>query len=137
VIERYLEWRTARIGQKVLVAFPVPTLIELVWFLSFEIHFLAAMTAEPAALVSRLIYGDAVDPGLNRAIAAKSRDVPENLQENFLHHIGGVGRIVQQAADDVIDRLLKALNQRFIGSLFAAAEAIEQNGVFLPRAECG
>jgi len=27
---------------------------------------------------------------------AKRTHVPEYLQENFLHHVGGVGRIVQQ-----------------------------------------
>jgi hypothetical protein len=49
------------------------------------------MPLPPAALVRRFAQRDAVDPGTQRRLAVKSANSAEDLHENFLGQIGGVG----------------------------------------------
>src|ERR1700722_17129469 len=109
--------RPPRVRQEILIAL-MTALVYVARLGCFQIDFLAAVPAEPAALIARLIDRDPVNPGLNRTLAAESRDIAKYLQKNFLDHVGGIGRIVQQATDYIEDRLFEALNQRLISMLF-------------------
>src|SRR6185369_17934029 len=50
----------------------------------FQRDLFGSMPHEPAALVSRLVHGDAVNPGLQRALSAKAIHLAKNLQKDFL-----------------------------------------------------
>ena len=66
------------------------------------------MPEEPAPLVVSLVDRNPVDPGLETALAPEIIDVPEDLQENFLNHVRGIRRVVQEAQSQIIHRLLKS-----------------------------
>jgi hypothetical protein len=76
----------------------------------FDRHFPPAMPTKPSAMIPGFINGDAVNPGLERTLAAECSNIPKNLEKYFLNHIGRVGRIVHQAADHAVDRLFEALD---------------------------
>src|SRR5207244_12029285 len=89
-------------------------------------HFAAAMAEKPPALVVRFVHGDAVDPGLEAALAPEMTDVAEDLEEHFLDNVAGVAGLVQQQESEVINRLLEAREQRLIGRFFAGAQTADQ-----------
>ena len=87
---------------------------------------LAAMPSEPAPVIARLIDRDAVNPGLQRTLPAEGLHIPEHLEKNFLHNVGRVAGVIGKAAYQVIDRVLEALDQNFIGGFVALAEPGDQ-----------
>ena len=88
------------------------------------------MPEKPTPLVVGLVDGDAENPGLQAALAAKMAHISEYLEKHFLDHVGGVRRIVQQAQSEIIDRLLEAQEQRFVGPLRPFAEGADQRQIF-------
>ena len=60
-------------------------------------------------------------------------DVPKDFEEDFLHYIGGIARIVGQARHQVKDRMLEALDQRLVGGFLAFAQPGNQFLLFLSR----
>ncbi len=59
---------------------------------------MALVAAEPPVLVAGLVYGDLVDPGLQRTLATKTGHLAKHLQEHLLHYIGSIRGIVHQPA---------------------------------------
>src|ERR1051326_2175998 len=90
------------------------------------------MASEPAALVASFIHRDAVNPGLQRALAAETGHLAKHLQEHLLHYIGGIGGIIQKPDDHIEDRLLVANNQRFVRGLAARAQPLQQTLLRIP-----
>ena len=62
-------------------------------------------------MIVSLIDRDAIDPRFQAAIAAKRSDIAEHFQKNLLHDVGSVRRIVHQTANQIIHRLLIAMDQ--------------------------
>src|SRR5579863_8205191 len=79
MVQRLLQRRTSRVGQPV----QAPTRLAQA---RFQTHFLLTMTTKPASMVTGLVHRDPVNPGLERAVSPERSDIPENLQEHFLHH---------------------------------------------------
>jgi hypothetical protein len=90
-----------------------------------------AVTPVPPAVVVGFIHGDPVDPGLEAALGSKRPDFPEDLQEDFLHHVAGFTRVFQQAADEIVHRLFKPLNQRFVSGFVALSQPLDQELLIL------
>ena len=84
------------------------------------------MAEEPPPLIVRLVYRDAINPGLEAALAAEMADIAKDFEKHFLDGIAGIAGIVQQAERQVVDRLLEARDQRFIAFLFACAQLGDQ-----------
>src|SRR5882762_2217544 len=84
------------------------------------------MAEKPPSLVMGLIDGDAVDPGLEAALAPEMPDVAEDLEKNFLYHVRSIARIARQAESQIVDRLLEAREQGFVGGFFAGAQPANQ-----------
>ncbi len=60
----------------------------------------------PALPVARLVDDDAIDPGLQRRLAAESRQHPEDLQEDVLRQVEGVVVVGEQVERQLIDHPL-------------------------------
>ena len=84
------------------------------------------MAKKPAPLIMGLIDGDAVDPGLEAALAPEMPDVAEDFEKNFLHHVRRIAWVARQAESQVVDRLLEPREQGFVGGLFAGAQPANQ-----------
>ena len=78
-------------------------------------------------MIVRLIHRDPIDPGLQAAVAAERSDIAEHFQKNLLHDIASVRRIVEQAANQVIHRLLITLDQDFVGFLDALTQRRDES----------
>jgi hypothetical protein len=77
-------------------------------------------------VIAGFVDGNAVDPGFEAGLTAECTDAPEDLEKDLLNDVAGIGRIAHQAVDKAIDRILKTLDERFIGLLITAAETIEK-----------
>src|ERR1019366_9951014 len=118
-VERLIEWRTAAIWNNLL---PTTGLVRIL----VELHFCPAMPEEPAAGVMGLIHRNPVDPGFQRALAAESTHIPEDLEEHFLYDVAGLALIVQQAQRECVHGLLEADQQLFIGPFGTLAQGFHQ-----------
>ncbi len=57
------------------------------------------------------MYRDAVDPSLQARFAVEVLDAAEDFDEDVLHGVGGVGRVVHHAIDKAIDGLMIVRDQ--------------------------
>lgn len=55
------------------------------------------MALEPAAMIERFAYGDAIQPGFQGAAAAKSVNAAKGLKKDFLRAVRGIGHIAEHA----------------------------------------
>ena len=60
----------------------------------------------PASLVGGFPESDAIEPGAQTGFAMKAANAAKDLDEDFLGDVGGVGRIVEAARNQRIDRLM-------------------------------
>src|SRR5271154_1564557 len=103
MVGRLIEWRGRGIGHAIrVIREPV---------LAAQCDFLPLMPGEPATMVVGLIHRNPVDPGLKTTVAPERPYVAKDFQKDLLHYIGGIRRIVKQTADQIVDRLLVALDQ--------------------------
>lgn len=100
---------------------------------SCQSNFVSMMPGKPAPVIVGFIHSDAVNPGLEAAIALERADFPENLKENLLGDVGGIGRIVHQPVNQIVNRLLEAADQRFISFFGARAQGCQQGMILLAR----
>ena len=54
---------------------------------------------------------NAIDPGTEARLAVEAADVAEDLDEDFLGDVGGVGRVLQATGDDGVDGLVILRNE--------------------------
>ena len=116
VIHRQFHRRARRIRQPIQIAMGFARR-------RLQRNFLAAMPSEPAPVIARFVYRDAVNPSLQRTLPAEGMHVAEYFQEYFLHHIRRIARIVGQPADQIEDRVLEARQQGFVSGFLAVASA--------------
>ena len=109
---------------------PIPGVIRIV----VELHLAPAVPEKPAPRVMRLIDRNPVDPCFQRALAAEVSNVAEHFEEDFLHHVARLGRVVEQPQGQGINRLLEAQQQILVGPLRARAQAFHEPQVFDVRA---
>ena len=90
------------------------------------------MTVEPAAAIGRLVDSDAVNPGLQRAVAAEVVYVAEYLDEHFLSYVRGVVWAVQQPVDKAEYGPLVLLDEFGVGFRLPTLQASRETrfGVF-------
>src|SRR5713226_3340161 len=69
------------------------------------------MPEPPAAPVGSLVYRNPVHPSLQAGLAVEMLHPPEDLEENFLRGVGGIGWIRYNAINQAIDRLVELANQ--------------------------
>src|SRR6516164_6693756 len=62
------------------------------------------MTLEPAAVIEGFAYGDAIEPGLQRAAPPKLANTLKGLEKNLLRAVRGVRGIAEHAQDEVKHR---------------------------------
>ncbi len=97
--------------------------------------FLAFVPAPPAALVGGLVEGDAVEPGAQRGSAGEGADGAEDLEEDVLGDVGGVGRVVEAAGDEGVERLVVVGDEQGEGVFGAGFELGHEGGVFRSEAD--
>src|SRR5208283_5513252 len=85
-----------------------------------EVDLPAPVARPPAALVGGLAQRDAVEPGAQAGLAVESADVAEDLEEDLLGDVGGVGGVLQAARDQRVERLVVLVDQLGEGLLGAA-----------------
>ena len=61
--------------------------------------------------------GDAINPGLQAALAVEFGHPAENLDKYFLGGVGGVGGIVQYPVDEVVNGLMVLRDKPGVGVL--------------------
>ena len=110
LVEHVIVGRPGRISQGIGPAYGILLFL-------FDPYLPVPMPEKPPALVMGFVDGDAEDPGFQAALAAKMAHIAENLEKHLLHHVGGVGRIVQQPQAEIINGLLEAQEQRLVGLL--------------------
>ena len=64
------------------------------------------MARPPAPLIGGLAKSDAVEPGAEAGFAMEAADAAEDLDEDFLGDVGGVGGVVEAARDQRVERLM-------------------------------
>jgi hypothetical protein len=84
------------------------------------------MPEKPSARVVGFVDRDPVNPGLQAALPSERPNVPEYLQENLLHYVGGFRRVVEQPQCQGIYRLLEPAEQFFVGLSSACAKRFHQ-----------
>jgi hypothetical protein len=67
---------------------------------------LTFVTGPPTALVGGFAKSNAVEPGAEAGVAVEAADAAEDLDEDFLGEIGGVGGVVNVAGDEGVERLM-------------------------------
>src|SRR5262249_7386259 len=95
-----------------------------------ELHLTPAMSEKPAARIVSLVHRDPVNPGLQGALPAEAPDITEHFEEDFLNHVAGFGRVIEQAQGKRINRLLEALDQLLICLIGAFAESLHEAEIF-------
>ncbi len=106
MIQSQIERRPALVGQRALVdpGFVVPA----------ESYFPAMVPGKPTAMIVSLIHCYAINPGLQAALSFEKADLSKYLKKNLLGDIGGIRRIAHQTIYEVVNRLLKTADQRFV-----------------------
>ena len=89
----------------------------------------------PAALVAGFVEGDAVDPGAQAGVSVEGGDVAEDLDEDFLGDIGGVGRVAQAAGDEGVERTAVLGDEQSEGLLGAGLEVRDEALLVCPDAD--
>ena len=74
-----------------------------------------AMTVEPAAAIGSLVDSDAINPGLERAVAPEVVDVAEFFDENLLGNVRSIVRAVEQPVDKAEYGLFVLLDEFGVG----------------------
>src|SRR6185436_5411174 len=85
-------------------------------------------TAPPALAVARLVDHDAVDPGAEGRLAAKSVDGAEDAQEDFLREVQRFVMVAQQVQGELVDHALMLADELSAGVLVADGTALNQPG---------
>ena len=96
------------------------------------VSLLALVAVPPAALVAGLMQGDAVDPGAEAGVAAEAGDVAEDLDEDLLGDVGGVGRVAEVARDQRVDRMAVLRDEQGKGLLGAGLQLRDEAPARLP-----
>ena len=91
---------------------------------------LAFVAGPPAALVGGLVQGDAVEPGAQAGVAVELADAAEDLDEDFLGDVGGVGGVVEAAADEGVEGLVILGDEHAEGLLGAGLEVGDERCLF-------
>src|ERR1035441_7443802 len=99
-----------------------------------QFHFAPAVAEEPAPRVVRLIHRDAVNPGPQRTLSAKTANIAKYFQENFLNHVAGFGWIVEQARCQRVYRLLEDTGQSLVGPSRTGTQAFYKTEIVRRRA---
>jgi hypothetical protein len=89
------------------------------------------VTGKPAAVIVSFVESYTIDPRFQAAIAPKGTDVAEDLEKNFLDNIRAFRWVVHQAVDEIVDRLLKSIDQDFVGLLLAGPQSLNEQLVGL------
>ena len=92
-----------------------------------EGHLIGLVPAAPPSLpITCVIDGNAVDPSLDRRLAAEAADGSEDTEEDFLGEIEGFVPITQQMQGQLIDHALVSGNQFGTGSRFTRGATLDQ-----------
>ncbi len=73
---------------------------------------------------------DAVNPGLQAGLAVEMFHPAEHFQKHILRSVRGIGRIIHDAIDESVDRLMKLADQPGVG-LFRTRLQFGDDGGFL------
>jgi len=77
-----------------------------------------------------LVDRNPVDPGLQGALRSKASDIAEDLEEDLLHHVAGVGLIVQEPQGQHVNRLLEPADQVLVCALGPGPQTLDQTEIF-------
>ena len=91
---------------------------------------LAFVAGLPAALVGGLVQGDAVEPGAQAGVAVELANAAEDLDEDFLGDVGGVGGVVEAAADEGVEGLMVLGDEQAEGLFGAGFEVGDERCLF-------
>jgi hypothetical protein len=116
---RAVKRRLPGVGESVKAAQPA-------FVLALQPDLPPTVAAEPAVVIVGLVDRNAVNPCLQAAVAAKSADLAEDLYKDLLHNVTGVGGVVQQPGNQVVDRLLVLGNESFVCGFDAIAKPLHQ-----------
>ena len=98
-------------------------------------EFLAFVAGPPAALVAGLVQGDAIDPGAQAGVAVEGGDVAEDLDEDLLGDVGGVGWVAQAAGDEGVDGVAVLGDEQGKGLLRAGFQVRDEALLVCPDAD--
>lgn len=104
-----VEGRIAVIGQRSAETHAVAVLFLIVGRINGD--FLLLVTRPPTPLIGSFMQSNAVEPGTKTGVAMKAADAAKDLDEDFLGDVGGIGRIVEAAGDERVERLVILGNQ--------------------------
>ena len=98
-----------------------------------------AAAPPPALAITRLVDGDAVDPGLQRRLPAERRQRAEDAEEDFLGEIEGFVTVAEQVQGELEHHALVTRDQLGAGGFFAGGTALNQRclaGPYLAPPKC-
>src|SRR6202521_2390899 len=93
-------------------------------------RFLRLVPEPPAPSIGRLVQRDAVYPGLKAGLAVEMFHPAEHFQKHILRSVRRIRRIVHDAIDESINRLVKLADEPGIG-LFRTRLQFSDDGGFL------
>ena len=94
-----------------------------------ERHLIGAMAAAPEPVtVPRLVHRDAVDPGAQARLPAKSMDGAKDAEEDFLGEVQRLVAIAQEVDGELHDHPLMLGHELGAGRLVAHGAALHQGG---------
>ena len=82
------------------------------------------------------MQGDAIEPGAQAGVAVEAANAAEDLDEDFLGDVGGVGRVVEAARDQRIERLMILRDENGERVLGAGLEVGYKSSIFGGDANC-
>ena len=89
----------------------------------------------PAALVGGFAQSDAVEPGAQAGFAVEAANAAEDLDEDFLGDVGGVGGVVEAAGDQRVERLMILRDEQSERLLGAGLEVGDKSCIFCGDAD--